>query len=115
MQTGRMLCALIALFPAVPLSAVHAAPPLIAGAPVIDRPQLLNWPEDLPVQYPDLTEPTTNLLSDLHANVAECDMVLSSPGNFHMALRDLWFEVYLPLVKEVLESLASYQVNPGNT
>lgn len=101
MQMGRMLCVFIALFPAVPLSAVQAAPPLITGAPVIDRPQLLNWPEDLPARQPDLTEPTTNLLSDLHANVADCDMVLSSPGNFHMALHDLWFDVYLPSVTDL--------------
>jgi uncharacterized protein (DUF1330 family) len=98
MRTDKMLCVFIVLFLAVPLGTAQAAPPLITGTPVIDRPQLLNWPEDLPVVQPDITEPTTNLLSDLHANVAECDIALSSPGNFHMALSAMWHQVYLPSV-----------------
>ena len=70
--------------------------PDITGSPVIDRPTLLEWPKDNPPAVPDLTEPTSNRLWDFHASIDDCDMVLSTAGNYHMALRDLWFDHYLP-------------------
>lgn len=76
-------------------AAIAQVPP-ITGEPIIDTPQLLEWPKDNPPRNPDLTEPTSNRLWDFHGSIDDCDMVLSTAGNYHMALRDLWFDVYLP-------------------
>lgn len=89
---------LVILLYAIP---ANAGPPAITGVPLFDRPALLNWPEDQPALQPDLTEPTANTLSDLHGSVGQCDMVLSTSGNYHMALRDLWYGVYLPHVTDL--------------
>jgi hypothetical protein len=74
----------------------NAQVPAITGSPTIDSPKLLEWPKDNPAAVPDLTEPTSNRLWDFHASIDECEMVLSTAGNYHMALRDLWFDEYLP-------------------
>ena len=77
-------------------NAAVAQVPEITGEPIIDTPDLLEWPKDNPPGIPDLTEPTSNRLWDFHASFDDCEMVLSTAGNYHMALRDLWFDVYLP-------------------
>ena len=79
--------------------------PVITGSPTIDKPQLLEWPLDIPSEDPDLSEPTANNINDLHARISKCDdinVVLSTAGNYHMALRDLWYEHYLPNNKEII-------------
>jgi len=68
--------------------------PKITGKPHIVAPDLLEWPADFPQVNPYLTEPTSNRLNDLHGNIGNCDIVLSTAGNYHMALRELW-PVYL--------------------
>jgi len=68
--------------------------PKITGKPQIVAPDLLEWPSDFPQVNPYLTEPTANRLSDLHGNIGNCDIVFSTAGNYHMALRELW-PVYL--------------------
>ena len=69
--------------------------PAITGQPHIVAPEnLLDWPADFTEANPYLTEPTANRLSDLHGQIGECDIVLSTAGNYHMALRELW-PVYL--------------------
>ena len=68
--------------------------PKITGKPHIVSPDLLEWPADFPQVNPYLTEPTSNRLNDLHGNIGNCDIVLSTAGNYHMALRELW-PVYL--------------------
>lgn len=82
-----------------------AGVPEITGRPTIDKPQLLEWPLDRPITDPkeylktDLSEPTANNINDLHANISKCDdinIVLSTAGNYHMALRELWYDHYLP-------------------
>ena len=71
------------------------AVPDITGQPhIVTPPTLLDWPEDFPGAKSYLTEPTSNRLSDLHGAVGDCDIVLSTAGNYHMALRELW-QVYL--------------------
>jgi len=71
--------------------------PKITGSPVITTPkELLDWPQDTPQSTPYLTEPTSNRLNDLHGRVTKCDIVLSTGGNYHMALKDLWRDYYLP-------------------
>jgi hypothetical protein len=64
--------------------------PPITGKPVIDAPKILEWSIDAGIQEPSLSEPTANLVNDLHANISQCDMVLTTAGNYHMALRKLW-------------------------
>jgi len=68
--------------------------PVITGMPVIDVPKILEWPPDSGYQEPYLSEPTANLINDLHAEMSECDMVLTTSGNYHMALKELW-KLYL--------------------
>ena len=68
--------------------------PPITGAPVIDTPKILEWPIDKGIQEPSLSEPTANLVNDLHAEISQCDMVLTTAGNYHMALKELW-DLYL--------------------
>jgi hypothetical protein len=81
------------------MSQAHAAMPAITGSPTIDAPQLLYWPQEVDAAVPDLTESTANRLTDLHGNIGNCenmDLVLSTAGNYHMALRDLWRNLLLP-------------------
>jgi hypothetical protein len=68
--------------------------PEITGTPVIDMPKILDWPVDGGTREPSLSEPTANLTYDLHAGISQCDMVLTTAGNYHMALKDLW-DLYL--------------------
>lgn len=69
--------------------------PKITGEPVIVTPtNLLDWPQDFPVATPYLTEPTSNRLNDIHGVISNCDIVLSTAGNYHMALREIW-QMYL--------------------
>ena len=35
----------------------------------------------------------------MHARFNKCDIALSTSGNYHMALRDLWYDFYLPAMK----------------
>lgn len=81
--------------------AAHAEMPKITGKPVIDTPAVLEWPLDRGIATPNLHNPTSNTLYDLHGKVDSCDLVLSTEGNYHMALHDVW-----PLV------LAKFPDNP---
>jgi len=65
-------------------------PPAITDVPVIDAPRILDWPADGENQEPSLSEPTANLINDLHAEINQCDMVLTTAGNYHMALKEIW-------------------------
>jgi hypothetical protein len=62
----------------------------ITGSPVIDTPQLLDWPADLGMVAPNLNDPTSNTLFDLHGVISASDLVLSTEGNYYPALRDIW-------------------------
>jgi hypothetical protein len=73
-----------------------SAVPPVSGTPTIDSPQLLDWGQDVDNGTPDLTEQTANRLVDLHGSFSDCDIALSTAGNYHMALRDLWYDLYLP-------------------
>lgn len=81
--------------------------PVITGSPEIDTPQLLDWPLDIPSTTPDLSEPTSNRIYDLHARISNCEdtnVVLSTAGNYHMALRDLWYDYYLPKTQDIVRN-----------
>lgn len=76
-----------------------AGTPAITSVPLVSLPPMLDWPRDVPAPTPDLTEPTSNRLEDLHGEILDCsnmDLVLSTAGNYHMALRDLFRDVLLP-------------------
>ena len=62
----------------------------IKGKPAIDSPELLEWPYDGGVVTPNLNDPTSNTVHDFHAGFSSCELVLSSEGNYHPALRDIW-------------------------
>ncbi len=64
--------------------------PKITGTPVIDTPTLLQWPSDRGEVKPNLNDPTSNTLFDFHGELNNCDLVLSTEGNYHMALHNLW-------------------------
>ena len=72
------------------MSTVIADMPAISGKPVVDLPKLLAWPQYGSAVKPDITEPTANTLNDLTGNIRDCDIVLSTAGNYHMALTELW-------------------------
>ena len=67
--------------------------PKITGKPVIDTPKILEWPLDNGAAKPSLHNPTSNVLYDLHGKLTSCDLVLSTEGNYHMALHDIWPQV----------------------
>jgi hypothetical protein len=71
----------------------------IKGKPVIDAPELLDWPYDGGIVVPNLNDPTSNTLHDFHAGLSSCELVLSSEGNYHPALRDIW-PVFLAKFKD---------------
>jgi hypothetical protein len=68
----------------------YADTPQVTGKPVIDTPAVLEWPLDNGVAKPSLHNPSSNILFDLHGKVDSCDLVLSTEGNYHMALHDVW-------------------------
>jgi len=64
-----------------------AVPP-VTGAPIIvQHLGKLDWPQDDAVTTPYLTQLVANDINDLHGDVT-CDLIISTPGNYHMALRD---------------------------
>jgi hypothetical protein len=81
------------VFGAVALACAFSATadmPKITGKPVIDTPDILEWPLDGGPMTPTLHNPTGDTLYDLHGTVDHCDLVLSTEGNYHMALHDVW-------------------------
>ncbi len=69
---------------------VRAEMPKISGKPVVDAPPWLDWPADQGTLTPNLNDSTSNILNDVHAQISSCDLVLSTEGNFHPALKDIW-------------------------
>jgi formylmethanofuran dehydrogenase subunit D len=90
MKYGKLIYALTLLITCLTMTSLHAVPK-INGTPKIVAPEmLLDWPEDFAGVTPYLTEPTANRLNDLHGEIGSCDIVLSTSGNYHMALREMW-------------------------
>ena len=76
--------------------------PEVNGTPKIYAPDLLDWPTDFPLKNPDLTEPTSNRIYDLHMQVNNCeafDIILSTSGNYHMALTPFFYDHFIPKYK----------------
>ncbi|MEM6264260.1 MAG: substrate-binding domain-containing protein [Bacteroidota bacterium] len=72
--------------------------PAITDSPTVYAPDLLHWPTDAASQLPDLTEPTSNRIYDLHMKVGNCEafgLIISTGGNYHMALTEYWYQDFL--------------------
>ncbi len=94
------------------LSAIASAAPVpdITGSPVTDAPPYLNWELDQGLQVPNLNDEVSNVLLDFHGVLDTCDVMLSTEGNYHMALRDIW-PVFLSKFKMPLTN-AFYTTSP---
>ena len=56
------------------------------------------WPDDQKKTVPDLTDQSGDRLYDLHGRIANCkdmDLVVSTEGNYNMALGEYWQTVFL--------------------
>jgi len=69
--------------------------PTITHKPELVAPNILDWGVDRPPSPIDLTEPTSNRINDIHSDVKDCDIVLSTSGNYHMALSEIWYDHFL--------------------
>jgi len=72
--------------------------PAFSGHPVADGPALLQWPDDQAKTQPNLTDQSGDRLYDLHGRIANCkdmDLILSTEGNYNMALGEYWQKVFL--------------------
>lgn len=88
-----------------------AAMPKIVGTPVVDTPQLLQWPTDQGLKKPNLNDPTANTLWDFHGTLDTCDLLLSTEGNYHMALHDIWPKLLARFESDPLHN-AFYTTSP---
>ena len=69
-------------------SAGANAVPNVTGEPIIvQHLGKMIWPQDDAVTIPYLTQFSANDINDLHGDVS-CDVIISTPGNYHMALKD---------------------------
>ena len=82
-------CKLIAtyIFLLIYSSISHAVPPVTGNPVITQHPGNIDWPQDTPVSTPYLTQKAANDINDLHG-VVSCDLIISTPGNYHMALKD---------------------------
>lgn len=65
-----------------------AAVPPITGEPlIVQHLGKVDWPQEDAVTTPYLTQLSANDINDLHGDLT-CDLIISTPGNYHMALKD---------------------------
>ena len=64
-----------------------AVPPVTGEPVVVQHLGKLEWPADRAVTSPYLTQLVANDINDLHGDVS-CELIISTPGNYHMALKD---------------------------
>ncbi len=101
--TTATTCAFAKSIPHIP------GAPAIHGRPVVDAPKMLMWPRNSRPAAADLTDPTADLLFDLHGSIEKgacrkVDLVVSTEGNYHMALNTLWHKVLLPRYGRTIRS-----------
>lgn len=68
----------------------HAVPPVTGKPVIVQHLGKLEWPQDDVTSTPNLTQLAANDINDLHGNLS-CDLIISTPGNYHMALKDAMF------------------------
>jgi hypothetical protein len=64
-----------------------AVPPVTGEPIIVQHLGKIDWPQDDAVTTPYLTQLSANDINDLHGDVT-CDVIISTPGNYHMALHD---------------------------
>ena len=64
-----------------------AVPPVTGEPVIVQHLGKVDWPQEDPVSVPYLTQLSANDINDLHGDVS-CDLIISTPGNYHMALKD---------------------------
>ena len=101
----------VVIFGLAVANAIAAEPPAITGTPIVDTARVLLWPNDRGDVKPNLNDTTSNLLFDFHGELNECDFVLSSEGNYHPALHDLW-PIFLAQFKDHPLKNAFYSTSP---
>lgn len=69
---------------------IHAVPPVTGDPVIVQHLGKLEWPQDEPVSTPFLTQLASNDINDLHGDFS-CELIISTPGNYHMALRDAMY------------------------
>ena len=82
--------------------------PAFTGQPVPDVPALLMWPDDHKTGIPYLTDQSGDRLYDLHGRIANCkdiDLIVSTEGNYNMALSEYWETDFL---KKYARDIKSY-------
>lgn len=94
----------------ISLKTASAATPAVTGTPVTDAPQILQWEFDQGVKSPNLNAATSNTLHDFHGSLDSCDLMLSTEGNYHMALKDIW-PFFLNKFREPLKNVF-YSTSP---
>lgn len=67
-----------------------AVPPVTGSPVVVKHIGSVDWPQETPTTTPFLTQGDANALNDMHGDVS-CDVNISTPGNYHMALRDAMY------------------------
>lgn len=110
---------LLAFFP-VSLRAAESPLPPVTGSPVIDQPPILNWPRDRKPLPADISDPSADTLSDLHGvlrgrSCRAIDLLLSTEGNYYMALRELANHILRPGRSMILRIRANGSPGPGST
>lgn len=65
----------------------HAVPPVTGDPVIVQHLGKVEWPQEDAVTTPYLTQLSANDINDLHGDVS-CDLIISTPGNYHMALKD---------------------------
>lgn len=68
----------------------HSAPPITGQPIVVQHLGKMEWPQDNAVISPALTQLAANDINDLHGDLA-CELIITTPGNYHMALKDAMY------------------------
>ncbi len=68
----------------------HAEPPVTGKPVIVQHLGKLEWPQDDAISTPYLTQLAANDINDLHGNLS-CELIISTPGNYHMALKDAMY------------------------
>jgi len=73
------------------LSTEAYAVPAVTGQPVVvQHLGKVEWPQDNASIMPSLTQLLANDINDLHGELS-CELIISTPGNYHMALKDAMY------------------------
>lgn len=91
MQRKPLITLSISILLLFSFSTISVAAPPVSGDPVVvQHLGKLEWPADRAVTTPFLTQLAANDINDLHGDVS-CELIISTPGNYSMALKDAMY------------------------